>query len=180
MNMSICHDILPRIETYSHRNRRTDIVFDVYWKSSLKSDARSKWGKAIRRRVTGTGKNLSNWQSFLRDENNKQELLHFIADEVAERKTANIVIVTKGEDAVSNQAANLDAVAPCSHEEADTRIFLHAQHAVKQGHKSLMIDANDIDIVIIATSVMPSLMQLSLEKMWVTFGKGEDKIDPNT
>ena len=36
-----------------------------------------------------------------------------------------------------------------------------------------MIDANDTDIVIIATSVMPSLMELGLEKMWVTFGKGE-------
>ena len=54
-------------------------------------------------------------------------------------KTDNIgpvnigLVVTKGEDAVSNQAANLDAVAPCSHEEADTRIFLHAQHAVKRG-----------------------------------------------
>ena len=61
----------------------------------------------------------------------------------------------------------------CSPEEADTRIFLHAQHAVKQGHKSLMIDANDTDILIIATSVVPSLMQLGLEKMWVTSGKGE-------
>lgn len=148
-------------------------MFDVYWKSSLKSEARSKRGKAIRRRVTGTGKTPSNWQSFLRDENNKQELFHFIADKVTEMKTANIVIVTKGEDAVSNQTTNLDAIAPCSHEEADTRIFLHAQHAVKQGHKSLMIDANDTDILIIATSVMPYLMQLGLEKMWVTFGKGE-------
>ena len=36
-----------------------------------------------------------------------------------------------------------------------------------------MVDANDTDIAIIATSVMPSLMQLGFEKMWVTFGKGE-------
>jgi len=48
--------------------------------------------------------------------------------------TANIVIVMNGEDAVSNQAAELDAVDPCSHEEADTRIFLHARHAVYEGH----------------------------------------------
>ena len=34
-----------------------------------------------------------------------------------------------------------------------------------------MINPKDTDIVIIATSVMPSLMQL--EKMRVTFGKGE-------
>ena len=86
-------------------------------------------------------------------------------------KTDNIgpvnigLVVTKGEDAVSNQAANLDAVAPCSHEEAVTRILLHAQYAVKQGDKSLMIDTTDADIVIIATSVMSSLMKLGVEKM---------------
>ena len=79
--------------------------------------------------------------------------------------TANIVIVTKGEDAVSNQAAELDAVALCSHEQTYTRIFLHARHAVYEGHKYLMIDANDTDIVVIATSVMSALMQLGLEKM---------------
>ena len=48
----------------------------------------------------------------------------------------------------------LDAVAPCSHEEEDTRILLHAQHAVKQRYKSLMIDANYTDIGIIATLVI--------------------------
>ena len=79
--------------------------------------------------------------------------------------TSNIVIVTKGKDAVSNQAAELDAVALCSHEQTDTCLFLHARHAVYEGHKSLMIDANDTDIVVIATSVMSALMQLGLEKM---------------
>ena len=75
--------------------------------------------------------------------------------------------------AVSNHTANLDGVAPCSHEDADTRIFLHAQDAVNEGHKSVWINANDTDIVIIAVSVMSSLMQLGLQKMWVSFGKGE-------
>ena len=50
----------------------------------------------------------------------------------------------------------------------DSHIFLHAQQAVKQGHKSLIIDANDTDIVIVVTSVMPSLVQLGLD----SFGKG--------
>lgn len=93
-----------------------DTVFDVYWQSSLKSDARWKQGKAIRRRVTGTGKTLSNRQSLLQFENNELELFHFIADKVTEMTTANIIIVTKGEDAVGNQASNLDEVALCSHE----------------------------------------------------------------
>ena len=44
----------------------------------------------------GTEKSPSNWQSFLRDANNKQELFHLIADKVEGIKTANEVIVTKG------------------------------------------------------------------------------------
>jgi hypothetical protein len=166
-------DILSRIERYSLVYKRTDIVFDVYWQSSLKFEARSKRGKAIRRRVVGTGKTPSNWQSFLCDANYKKELFHLIADKVEGIKTANKVIVTKGDHAVSNHTANLDGVAPCSHEEADTRIFLHAQDAVNEGHRYVMINANDTDIVNIAISIMSSLMQLGLQKMWVSFGKGE-------
>ena len=73
--------------------------------------------------------------------------------------------------AVSNHTANLDGVAPCSHEDADTRIFLHAQDAVNEGHKSVWINANDTDIVIIAVSVMSSLMQLSLQKFGSVLAK---------
>ena len=43
----ICNDILLIIETYGHTYRRTDTMLDAYWKSSLKSEARSKRGKAI-------------------------------------------------------------------------------------------------------------------------------------
>ena len=111
-----------------------------------------------------TGKTPSNWQSFLHDANNKQELFHLIADKVEGIKTANKVIVTKGDHAVSNQTANLDGVNPCSHEEADTPIFLHAPDAVNEGDKSMMINANDTDIVIIAIFVMSSAMDDSYLK----------------
>ena len=53
-------DILSRIERYSLVYKRIDIVFDVYWQPSLKFEARSKRGKAIRRRIVGTEKNPSN------------------------------------------------------------------------------------------------------------------------
>ena len=44
---------------------------------------------------------------------------------------------------------------------------------MNERHKSGMINANYTDIIIIAISVMSSLMQLGLQKMWVSFGKGE-------
>ena len=72
-------DILPKVEYYSTKHKRTDIIFDVYHQSSLKAEARCKRGKAIRRRVTATSKTPSNWQSFLRYSTNKTELFHFLA-----------------------------------------------------------------------------------------------------
>lgn len=50
----------------------------------------------------------------------------------------NVVIVTKEEDAVSNRTINLAGVAPCSQEEADTRIFVHARHATEAGSKVIV------------------------------------------
>ena len=135
-------DILPQIERYSDKYQRTDIVFDVYQKSSLKSEARSKRGKSIRRRVTDKSKTPTNWKSFLRDSTNKTELFHFLADTVAAMTTANAVVVTKEENAVTSaNFANmsLEELAPCTHEEADTRLFLHAWHAVREGFKSLTL-----------------------------------------
>ena len=66
----------------------------------------------------------------------------------------------------------LDTVAPYCHEEADTRIFVHARDAILGGTKSLIIKANDTNVVIIAVSVLPSLQKLGLQSMWIAFGQG--------
>ena len=49
-------DILPKVIYYGGKYGRVDIVFDVYKKSSLKSETRTKRVQGIRRRVTGTSK----------------------------------------------------------------------------------------------------------------------------
>lgn len=66
---------------------------------------------------------------------------------------------------MSNKRKSLDGLAPCCHEEADARIFVHARDATLDGSKSLIVKANDTDVVIIAISVLPSLQQLGLESM---------------
>ena len=169
-------DILPLVYAYSRKHNRTDIIFDVYCQSSMKSEARSKRGKAIRRRVTKKSKTPTNWKSFLRDSQNKTELFHFLADAVATMTTDNLVVVTRGEDARTSANytnMSLEELAPCTHEEADTRIFLHAWHAARNGYKSLMVDANDTDIIVIAISQMTFLKEIGLELMWIRFGKGQ-------
>ena len=160
-------DILPKMQVYSRKYERTDIVFDTYRESSLKNETRTNRGKGIRRRVTSTTKAPGNWRAFLRDGENKTELFKFLADKISEADgLVNTVVVTKGEDVVSNRAVPQE-VNPCNHEEADTRIFVHARSLALQGVKSVIVKANDTDVVVIAVAVMPSLQHLGLDLMWI-------------
>ena len=49
-------EFMPKVDACAKRYHRTDIVFDTYKASSLKSETRSKRGLGDRHRVTGTGK----------------------------------------------------------------------------------------------------------------------------
>ena len=68
---------------------------------------------------------------------------------------------------MSNRNICLEGVSPCTHEEADSRIFVHAKHAVIFGCKSIVINANDTDVLVIALLVWPSLNELDLQRLWV-------------
>ena len=43
------------------------------------------------------------------------------------------------------------------HEEADTKIFLHVKHAIAVGFKTVMINANDTDVLVIAVATFAQL-----------------------
>ena len=165
-------DVVSKIKIYSSKYERTDIVFDVYWTSSLKAETRSRRGKGDRRRVTDTTKLPPNWKRFLQDSDNKTELFAFLADKIVSLCPENVVIVTKGEEALSNKSISLENLSPCNHEEADTRIFTHALDAAKQKAKSVLIKANDTDILVVAVSNFAILQDAGLEMLWIEFGHG--------
>ena len=159
-------DFLPVIQTYSSKCDMTHIVFDVYSPSSLKADTRSK------RKVTKKNTVLSNWRNFLRHSDNKMELFQFLAEMIAQMLTTNLVIVTNGSDVLSTHEIGLNGLDNCYHDEADSRIFVHANFATEHGSKAIIITANDTDVVVIALSVFLTLQRLGLEQLWVTFGQG--------
>ena len=126
-------------------------MFDVYRPSSLKAESRSKrGGHGARLRVTSRCKGRTNWRNLLGDSGNKIDLLNFLADKIEQMPSPNMVIVTK-ENALSNHTIILEGVSPCSHEEADTHIFVHARHAAHEGSKSLLVKASDTNILVIAS-----------------------------
>ena len=103
------NDVFPTIEALSAKYKRSDVVFDVYLPCSLKSETREKRGQGIRRSVTGISKTPKNWQSFLRDGNNKTELFYFLADKIAEISTSRTIAITKGGNVVTNQLISSSA-----------------------------------------------------------------------
>ena len=166
-------DFLPVIQTYSNKYKMTHLVFDVYSPSSLKAETRSKRGQGGRRKVTNKNTIPSNWWNFLRCSDNKIELFQFLADKVVQMSAPNLVIVTKGPAVLSTHETGLQGLDKCSHEEDDSRIFVHAKYSAEHGSKAIMIKANDTDVVVIALSAFPTLRIWGLEQLWVAFGQGQ-------
>ena len=166
-------DFLPSIYKYATMYQTTHLIFDVYNPSSLKNETRSKRGQSGRRKVTNCNTVPSNWRNFLRHNDNKTELFQLLAHTVSQMSAPNLVIVTKGPSVLSTDEACLQGLDKCSHEEADSRIFVHAKYAAENGSKAIMIKANDTDVVVIAVSLFPVLQDLGLEQLWVAFGQGQ-------
>ena len=70
-----------------------------------------------------------NWKSFLRLDDNKKELFEYLAARVQSLRLSNLeVISTAALGVISSTTTDIAGMAPCNHEEADTRIFVHAKH----------------------------------------------------
>ena len=152
---------------------RVDIVWDCYRDNSLKSSVRKKRGSGIRRRVKGDVALPRNWPEFLRNSQNKEELFHFLSENLKLiKEDGKLVIATQGADFVTSgniceeQRARL---SPCSHEEADTRLIVHCSDLARMSHTDIMIRTSDTDVVVLATAHYHSLQ---LEKLWIAFGAG--------
>ena len=79
---------------------------------------------------------------------------------------------TLGEDVIaSTERTNIERLAPCSHEEADTRLMIHALDAALTGNRRIRIRSNDTDVVVLAISVANTLPS---EELWVTYGTGKN------
>ena len=86
------------------------------------------------------------------------------------KEDEKVVVATQGTDFASssdiceNQRARL---SPCSHEEADSRLFVHCFDMTRMNHTDVMNRTSDADVVVVATVHYYSL---HLAKLWVAFG----------
>ena len=113
-----------------------------YVADSLKTSTRVKWGKGVRRRVEAGGIIPGDWKGFLHVKSNKVELSKFLSGVllVSISQEDKQLVITENESTVSKPLLqNLASLSPCSHEEADSRILLHANHAAHNGHQWYLI-----------------------------------------
>ena len=164
------HVFLPYIRNKAEGAQRVDVVWDRYFSHSLKATARKRRGKGIRRRVKPDTKIPGNWAPFLREEDNKEELFSFLADELIRLQPEDgVIVTTKGEKVLCNKTRDLSMLSPCNHEEADTRLLLHAADCARLCPK-VLIRTVDTDVVVIATALFH---ELSLTELWVALGVGK-------
>ena len=89
-----------------------------------------------------------NWLEFLRNDSNKTELFEFLARNIANIKTKKQLITTFKDSVLSTNVTDTSSIAPCDHEEADTRLLIHVADAVNGGHESIMVRTVDTDVVV--------------------------------
>jgi hypothetical protein len=70
----------------------------------------------------------------------------------------------------NNPREDTHNLSPCQHEEADTRLLLHAKDATIQGHNKVIVRTVDTDVVVL---VLGMIQQLDLDELWVAFGAGK-------
>ncbi|CAC5362290.1 unnamed protein product [Mytilus coruscus] len=140
-DLVFCPNIRKHLETVT----RVDVVWDAYTDNSLNAAIRSKRGKGICSRVQGQNKIPQNLQSFLRDDDNTKELSSFLSRQLAQQNfEEKVVVATNAQDFLCYPPRdNLSSLAPCSHEDAYTRIMVHVSDALKHGLKRVMIRTVD-------------------------------------
>jgi hypothetical protein len=150
------------------------VIFDVYYRNSLKYLTREKRGFGTRMHVTANTKIPSNWQEFLRVDENKTELFHFLADSIlSDAELEGKIAVMTYDDGVRVCCGDTDTtdVEPCSPEEADARLILHCLHAARCDMKKIAIRMVDTDVAVLAIS---ALENIKASELWIHFGVGKN------
>ena len=137
-----------------------DLVWDCYLYDSLKAATRTKRGTGIQRRVVGDAAIPRNWQNFLRVDSNKTELFAFVSNALLRslvQEDKQLVVTSDMEALGKPPLPDRSSVAPCTHEEADSRMLLHIAHAARNGHHKIMIQTIDTNVVVLAVAVAQTL-----------------------
>lgn len=163
--------------------RRADFVIDQYKHLSIKCFERQRRASlsAIRTVIYRPEQKVpSDWKRYLSNGNNKADLVNFFCEQwqdselFAEKLGIGAhLFITSGTScfrlwATRHQGSagkeeqmmmNVQQVPEltCNHEEADTRLLLHAHHAASNGYNTVIIRSPDTDVALLAAALLPDI-----------------------
>ena len=110
------------------------------------------------------------WSEFLRVDENNTELFHFL-DSLTSREIPNkLLLATYDTQIKCSSFIDATLIAPCTHEEVDSRMLLHCHHAAEQGAKRVALWTVDTDVVL----AVLSFANLNIDVLWIMVGVGKD------
>ena len=157
--------VMTRILTEPGDATRIDFVGDQYPTNSIKNTERRMRGRDGELVIINNQQFFPRqWRKFMANGSNKTGLLKFLVGEwsekavYAEKIKDCTVFVTHGDNCTKLPSSNGTITACtvlelCSNqEEADTRMFLHANHASQNGHQCIAIRSSrsDTDVEVLA------------------------------
>lgn len=141
---------------------RIDFVCDRYMVNSIKTaerDTRAESRGTQRIKISYPDQKLpTQWTKYLGNSSNKQDLQRFLAEQWLTYDSQNLTIYTTY-DTVCKRLPSLQEGSEetvdqltCTHDEADTRLWLHAKHA-SLTHGQVIIASPDTDVAVIGVGV---------------------------
>ena len=79
------------------------------------------------------------------------------------------VIVTRDDEVLSSAPCDLAGLMSCTHEEADTRMFVHATDGAEHGMNKILLRTVDTDVVVISIRMA---QKIGCDCIWFAFGTG--------
>ena len=167
---------LPWLQQQLEHCGRLDFVWDRYPHDSLKLFTREERGFDRRRYVGDEIRIPNKMDAFLKNGDNKEDLFAYLSEGVLSHIEIDVTkqLFITHKDSVLSKGGTSSEIAPCNHEESDTRMMVHIVHAVKNGCRTVFLSTVDSDVVVIATYVFSMLVQEYPDlQLMILFGQGK-------
>ena len=134
-------------------------------------------GKGIKRMVESKDQKIANWERFIALGENKASLANFLCTQLKTTHLADSsreLILSGGfvdaKEAWSSTGRDMSSLSS-NHEEAATRIILHAQDASLSGFKQVNVICRDTDVIVLLVAHLPRIC----EHVWMQAGTAKKK-----
>ena len=179
-----CQKVQNMILNLGKDYHRIDIVFVIYLENSVKASARKSRKKSIEPIPMSINRDDQQLPSaidgFWASESNKEALqMHYIQWTLTNYYEEKLICLGRSQNGnifggMKVERGNISDVPNlrCEHE-ADDRIMLHIDDAVRAGYEKIIIAFPDTDVFVTALYHYTKWMYVNLQELWMICGKGE-------